>query len=379
MIKASPFSDKFVQSLICVSFQLFCAPTQQARRVKMDNHHDFGGIRSDSVFELMDRSMCICSQGGTRLSVEAETGFSHPTRNKQTRGESKPSKNAFAEQAPLLTEDLDEERGNSVSNEEAFIPENGSQFRAMSSITSPFSREANIHSHLNDTSTPHMSSASKPHITNVRVKLVTERQPTQKPTITSAYSNTLSSLSESEQVPDGESDTSHKAGVTDAGDFAHNLNSLTRTLCIIGLICTFFISIPLVAGGSYLLHWAFVNKVNVDGSGEVSGATVGGSLLLNHFIPLSLNIGITLLTEPLGLIHATTLRWALYSEGRLQFNTNLRLFTSSRRITANTWAFNTLNTVFLVASYASTSLVLIGEPSEAMVEEDWANLEATPD
>jgi hypothetical protein len=171
------------------------------------------------------------------------------------------------------------------------------------------------------------------------------------------------------QDPDGEPGQQFKLEA-EADQLAPNRNSLTRVTCLIGLTCTFVVSIPLVVSGSYFLHKEMSIKENFLGDHMVSGPTVGGSRVLNHFIPLSLNIGITLLTDSLGLIHATTLRWALYSEGRLQFNTNLRLFTSSRRIIPNTWAFNILNATFLIISYASTSLVFIGEPDEKMIGQD---------
>jgi hypothetical protein len=340
----------------------------------MADHDDFRGIRSDSEIELMDRSTRISFQGGTKPIAEAEAGISYPARSRQRREESSPSDNVLSEQVPLLVENLDAERDNSVSDEVAFTPDPGSQYRATTSIAALCSGEASLHSHLNDESIPQISSTSKPHIRNLEVKPDTERPPTQNPTFTSTYSNKTSSLSLSRQTPDGEQGKRHKNEAAEAGEAAQNQNSITRNSCLIGLICTFIVSIPLVASGSYLLHKAFVDKVNLFGSLQVSGATVGGSQLLNHFIPLGLNIGITLLTESLGLIHATTLRWTLYSEGRLQFNTNLRLFTSSHGITPNTWVFNTLNAIFLIASYASTSLVFISEPSEAMVEQDSANL-----
>jgi hypothetical protein len=52
-------------------------------------------------------------------------------------------------------------------------------------------------------------------------------------------------------------------------------------------------------------------------------------------IPLAVNVAVLSITESLGYIHATSLRWALFYEGSLSFNTNLQLLTSSRRNFAN--------------------------------------------
>jgi hypothetical protein len=123
----------------------------------MADHDDFRGIRSDSEIELMDRSTRISFQGGTKPSTEAEAGISHPARNRQRREESNPSDNVFSEQAPLLVENLDAERDNSVSDEVAFAPDRGSQYRATTSIAALCSGEASLYSQFNDESIPQIS------------------------------------------------------------------------------------------------------------------------------------------------------------------------------------------------------------------------------
>ena len=45
--------------------------------------------------------------------------------------------------------------------------------------------------------------------------------------------------------------------------------------------------------------------------------------------PLAINVVVLVVTECLGYIHATSLRWALFYEGKLEFNTNLRLLSHS--------------------------------------------------
>lgn len=78
-----------------------------------------------------------------------------------------------------------------------------------------------------------------------------------------------------------------------------------------------------------------------------------------EIILLVVNFGVTLCLETLSYIHAVSLRWALYREGRLEFNTNLRLFTASRRSAPNQWYTNVLSAACLILSYASTSLLFI--------------------
>jgi hypothetical protein len=60
-----------------------------------------------------------------------------------------------------------------------------------------------------------------------------------------------------------------------------NQDLSTRNICLVGLVTTFVISIPILVCGIYLLH-----------SGNLR--TVGGSPISRRLIPLSLNIGITL-------------------------------------------------------------------------------------
>jgi hypothetical protein len=80
------------------------------------------------------------------------------------------------------------------------------------------------------------------------------------------------------------------------------------------------------------------------------------------------HIGATLLTECLGLIHATTLRQSMQLKGTFTFNSNLRLFTTSRRSVPTSWICNILCAIFLISSYSSISLVFLSELSQPMVD-----------
>jgi hypothetical protein len=69
------------------------------------------------------------------------------------------------------------------------------------------------------------------------------------------------------------------------------------------------------------------------------------------------NILVTILTDSMGFVHASSLRWALYREERLEFNTNVRLFTSARRNLLNRWYTNLIWIICLILCYASTSQI----------------------
>lgn len=81
-----------------------------------------------------------------------------------------------------------------------------------------------------------------------------------------------------------------------------------------------------------------------------------------ELLPLLLNFVMTVFLDGLGHIHATTLRWALAE--RLEFNANLRLFTSSRSHAALSWPANVLFAGLLILCYTSTSLLFANQPSQ---------------
>ena len=73
------------------------------------------------------------------------------------------------------------------------------------------------------------------------------------------------------------------------------------------------------------------------------------------------------------MVHATTLRWNLVAKNRLIFNSNLRLFTSSRYSLPNRWMFNAVDCLCLTWSFACTSLMfpISGEESPKAVNPGW--------
>jgi hypothetical protein len=74
-------------------------------------------------------------------------------------------------------------------------------------------------------------------------------------------------------------------------------------------------------------------------------------------IPLVLNIILTIVLDIINYVHSTTLRWALWREGRLRFNSNLRLFTSAKEHPPNRWYINAVSALSLVFAYGAISLL----------------------
>jgi hypothetical protein len=72
-----------------------------------------------------------------------------------------------------------------------------------------------------------------------------------------------------------------------------------------------------------------------------------------------INLVLTQCLESSGYVHAISLRWALFKEERLRFNTNLRLFTSSRRLGPNKWYINMISAGLQILSYTSTSMIFV--------------------
>jgi hypothetical protein len=72
---------------------------------------------------------------------------------------------------------------------------------------------------------------------------------------------------------------------------------------------------------------------------------------------LALNTLLTVLFDSMNYVQKCTLRWALWREGRLQFNSNPRLFTSARRFAPNSWYMNIISCIALILGYGSTSIL----------------------
>jgi len=76
-------------------------------------------------------------------------------------------------------------------------------------------------------------------------------------------------------------------------------------------------------------------------------------------ISFVVNMVLTQCLEGLAYVHSISLRWALLQENRLKFNTNIRLFTSSRHSQSNSWYANAVSAAFLILCYAATSVLFL--------------------
>lgn len=123
----------------------------------------------------------------------------------------------------------------------------------------------------------------------------------------------------------------------------------TRISCTGGLSIAICASLGCMISSGVMLHnlngWIFQ---------ETSLSVAAAEALL--FV---INILVALLTDAMGYIHGTSLRWALYREGRLNFNTNIRLFTSARKNAPNRWPANVICITSLILCYAATSQLLV--------------------
>ena len=107
--------------------------------------------------------------------------------------------------------------------------------------------------------------------------------------------------------------------------------------------CVFWLGVAFASGAAILPYGIY--RIHVTDSD--TPPLITANPILKQILPLILNIGVTTLTEALGLIHATGLRWNLMRENRLEFNANLRLFTASSRSSANSWYCNLLYIILL--------------------------------
>lgn len=68
---------------------------------------------------------------------------------------------------------------------------------------------------------------------------------------------------------------------------------------------------------------------------------------------------VTLLNDSMGYVHSCTLRWSLHREGKLDFNSNLRLLTAAKHSPPNGVIPNAVYLFGIVLSYGSTSLIFL--------------------
>jgi hypothetical protein len=122
-------------------------------------------------------------------------------------------------------------------------------------------------------------------------------------------------------------------------------SSLTRVLCIIGFTFSWLFALSCLGVGIASTQHIWQFDLSKD--------------IYPELIVLAQNVVITICNESLGFIHSSSLRWALQSEGRLVFNSNVRLLSSARKHGPNKWYSNILVMCGIIAAYASSALTFL--------------------
>lgn len=202
---------------------------------------------------------------------------------------------------------------------------------------------------------------------------------------TSQYSLTASENQTAEfqahsTPPFGSCSSAIPRGTTNDGIAATSVDKdlQTRNFCIIGLASGWFISIALIGVGLYILFGGqpllppfLHHRVQTLGFYDyywTNHDPTDRFYIDRHrvylfpkaiaiLIPLLLNITLTIVLDNMNYIHSTTLRWALWREGRLEYNSNLRLFTSAAAHPPNRWYVNAVSALSLVFAYGAISLL----------------------
>ncbi|KAJ5458071.1 hypothetical protein N7475_009459 [Penicillium sp. IBT 31633x] len=128
--------------------------------------------------------------------------------------------------------------------------------------------------------------------------------------------------------------------------------SSTRYGCIAAIATGVILSLFCLISGTYIL---VTEKRKL-------GILVTLSSAGQETVTLAINVVLALCTDGMMFVHSASLRWALYREQRLEFNTNIRLFTSSKKFGPNKWYINVIALACLVLSYAASSVLFMSAP-----------------
>jgi len=212
---------------------------------------------------------------------------------------------------------------------------------------------------------------------------VLKRRPASWPQITRYRRDTYNAPSEAllEHIKDDDSRIGREE--TQLG---LNRELWTRDLCVVGLILGWGASLASMATGIYLIAipaptippW-LVKRTAYVGTTGLSWTSPKDTYINDHqvygvsepamvIIPLLLQIAIAFVSTCLDSIHSTTLRWALWNEGRLHHNTNLRLFTCSKISGPNAWPANIVSSLGLVLMYGGSTLVTFPVTVTAVID-----------
>jgi uncharacterized membrane protein YqjE len=139
----------------------------------------------------------------------------------------------------------------------------------------------------------------------------------------------------------------------------------TERWCIAGLIASYILSISLIILG--IVSFKKADLLHLAWSYDQIWIFASINAAAREIIVLIFNSIVTAVAEWLGYIHGTSLRWALYHEDRLCYNSNLRLFTSARHSVPNSWYINLLWAILLTLAYSCATQTLLSATSDNTV------------
>ncbi|KIW12106.1 hypothetical protein PV08_09380 [Exophiala spinifera] len=131
-------------------------------------------------------------------------------------------------------------------------------------------------------------------------------------------------------------------------DVTYEKGSGTRQACLIGLGFSILVGITFFVLGCVVPH-----KFN----GEDDA--IAFSPVVLELLTLGIDFAVLIITEINGYIHSLSLRWALSREGRLDFNSSLRLLTVSQKTPANGLLANIAYFITLSFSYGASSVIVV--------------------
>lgn len=158
---------------------------------------------------------------------------------------------------------------------------------------------------------------------------------------------------------DTDSATSEVKSTTDTETVFYNYSLTSRKYALTGVACSSIISCSFIIAGVIIIATSMATNTAIQYGSAIS-----------EVLRLVMNLIVTLSTESTGLVHGTSLRYALASESRLRFNTNLRLLTAARGWrNPNGSLLNGIMAVLLIISYTSASLVILSFDGMLMISD----------
>ncbi|KAL3478494.1 hypothetical protein BJX99DRAFT_104630 [Aspergillus californicus] len=146
----------------------------------------------------------------------------------------------------------------------------------------------------------------------------------------------------------------------DTPDIEFDTASSTRYGCIVAVSTGTILALLCLISGIYFLR---ANQTAL-------GAAIDLSTSGQEVLALVINVVLALTTDGMMFAHSVSLRWALYREGRLEYNTNIRLLTGSNQFGPNAWYINLVAFACLMLSYASSSVLLLSNQTIIQPEDN---------